>query len=205
MTVALVSLLTGRAVRHDVGMTGEVTLRGRVLPIGGLKQKVLAAHRAGLTDVILPARNAGDLDDVPETVREVMRFHPVHTVEEALAVALEAAPSRRCELRSGHCGIGPVCGRYHAAADLICKRWSVSVVAVLVEHEPVRFNQLREAVPGITPKLLSERLRELEAAGVVERRVTASVPVLVEYRMTPKGLALRELVGALQTWADAWS
>ncbi len=92
MTVALVSLLTGRAVRHDVGMTGEVTLRGRVLPIGGLKQKVLAAHRAGLTDVILPARNAGDLDDVPETVREQMRFHPVHTVEEALAVALEAAP-----------------------------------------------------------------------------------------------------------------
>jgi ATP-dependent Lon protease len=92
MTVALVSLLTGRAVRHDVGMTGEVTLRGRVLPIGGLKQKVLAAHRAGLTDVILPARNAGDLDDVPETVREVMRFHPVHTVEEALAVALEKAP-----------------------------------------------------------------------------------------------------------------
>ncbi len=92
MTVALVSLLTGRAVRHDVGMTGEVTLRGRVLPIGGLKQKVLAAHRAGLTDVILPARNAGDVDDVPETVREVMRFHPVHTVEEALAVALETAP-----------------------------------------------------------------------------------------------------------------
>jgi ATP-dependent Lon protease len=91
MTVALVSLLTGRAVRHDVGMTGEVTLRGRVLPIGGLKQKVLAAHRAGLTDVILPGRNAGDLDDVPETVREVMRFHPVHTVEEALAVALEPA------------------------------------------------------------------------------------------------------------------
>jgi ATP-dependent Lon protease len=91
MTMALVSLLTGRAVRHDVGMTGEVTLRGRVLPIGGLKQKVLAAHRAGLTDVILPARNAGDLDDVPETVREAMRFHPVHTVEEALAVALEPA------------------------------------------------------------------------------------------------------------------
>jgi DNA-binding HxlR family transcriptional regulator len=103
------------------------------------------------------------------------------------------------------CGIGPVCGRYHAAADLICKRGTVSIVAVLVEHETVRFNQLREAVPGITPKLLSERLRELEAAGVVERRVTASVPVLVEYRMTPKGLALRELVGALQTWADAWS
>jgi ATP-dependent Lon protease len=64
-----------------------------VLPIGGLKQKVLAAHRAGLTGVILPARNAGDLEDVPEAVRSVMRFHPVHTVEEALAVGLEAAPS----------------------------------------------------------------------------------------------------------------
>ncbi len=103
------------------------------------------------------------------------------------------------------CGVGPVCGRYHAAADLLGKRWSFSVVAVLVEHDPVRFNQLREAVPGITPKLLSERLRELEAAGVVERRVTASQPVLVEYRMTTKGLALRDLVGALQHWADAWA
>ncbi len=92
MTVALVSLLTGRAVRHDVGMTGEVTLRGRVLPVGGVKQKVLAAHRAGLTDVILPARNAGDLDDVPVAVREAMRFHQVHTIDEALTVALEATP-----------------------------------------------------------------------------------------------------------------
>ena len=101
--------------------------------------------------------------------------------------------------------IGPVCGRYHAAADLLCKRWSVSVVAVMVDHDEVRFNQLREAVPGITPKLLAERLRELEAAGIVERRVTASVPVLVEYRMTAKGLALRDLVLALQSWADAWA
>jgi DNA-binding HxlR family transcriptional regulator len=101
--------------------------------------------------------------------------------------------------------IGPVCGRYHAAADLLCKRWSVSVVAILIDHDEVRFNQLREAVPGITPKLLAERLRELEAAGIVERRVTASVPVLVEYRMTDKGLALRDLVLALQSWADAWA
>jgi DNA-binding HxlR family transcriptional regulator len=69
----------------------------------------------------------------------------------------------------------------------------------------VRFNQLREAVPGITPKLLAGRLRELEAAGIVERRVTATIPVLVEYRMTAKGLALRDLVGALQSWADAWA
>jgi ATP-dependent Lon protease len=89
MTVALVSLLTGRPVRHDVGMTGEVTLQGRVLPVGGIKQKVLAAHRAGLTHVILPARNAGDLDDVPAKVRDEITFHPVYTIEEALAVALE--------------------------------------------------------------------------------------------------------------------
>jgi ATP-dependent Lon protease len=93
MTVAVVSLLTGRPVRHDVGMTGEVTLRGRVLPVGGVKQKVLAAHRAGLTDVIIPARNEGDLDDVPEAVRAELRFHPVHTIEEAIAVALEPAPT----------------------------------------------------------------------------------------------------------------
>jgi len=91
MTTALASLLTGRAVRHTVGMTGEVTLQGRVLPIGGLKQKVLAAHAAGLTDVILPERNRADLDDVPEDVREAMTFHPVMTIDEVLAVALEPA------------------------------------------------------------------------------------------------------------------
>jgi ATP-dependent Lon protease len=91
MTTALASLLSGRPVRHTVGMTGEVTLQGRVLPIGGLKQKVLAAHAAGLTDVILPERNRADLDDVPEDVREVMTFHPVMTIDEVLEVALEPA------------------------------------------------------------------------------------------------------------------
>ena len=94
MTTALASLLTGRAVRHTVGMTGEVTLQGRVLPIGGLKQKVLAAHAAGLTDVILPERNRADLDDVPEDVREQMTFHPVMTVGEVLDIALEPASVR---------------------------------------------------------------------------------------------------------------
>ena len=89
MTTALVSLLTGRPVKHTVGMTGEVTLQGRVLPIGGLKQKVLAAHAAGLTEVILPFRNKADLDDVPEEVREVMNFHPVSSVEEVIDLALE--------------------------------------------------------------------------------------------------------------------
>ena len=76
MTTALASLLSGRPVKHTVGMTGEVTLQGRVLPIGGLKQKVLAAHAAGLTDVIIPERNRADLDDVPEEVREEMTLPP---------------------------------------------------------------------------------------------------------------------------------
>jgi ATP-dependent Lon protease len=89
MTTALVSLLSGRPVKHTVGMTGEVTLQGRVLPIGGLKQKVLAAHAAGLTDVILPERNRGDLDDVPEDVREAISFQPVLSIGEVLELALE--------------------------------------------------------------------------------------------------------------------
>ena len=91
MTTAFVSLLTGRPVRADVGMTGEVTLSGRVLPIGGVKQKVLAAHRAGLTDVVLPQANEADLEDVPEAVREQMTFHPASDVAEVLAVALAPA------------------------------------------------------------------------------------------------------------------
>jgi ATP-dependent Lon protease len=91
MTTALVSLLTGRPVKHTVGMTGEVTLQGRVLPIGGLKQKVLAAHAAGLTEVILPERNRGDLAEVPDEVAEEMTFHPVMSVEEVIERALEPA------------------------------------------------------------------------------------------------------------------
>ncbi len=92
MTTALASLLSGRPVKHTVGMTGEVTLQGRVLPIGGLKQKVLAAHAAGLTDVILPERNRADLDEVPGEVRDAMSFHPVMTIGEVLDLALEPAP-----------------------------------------------------------------------------------------------------------------
>ncbi len=92
MTTAIASLMSGRPVKHSVGMTGELTLQGRVLPIGGLKQKVLAAHAAGLTDVVIPERNRGDLDDVPEEVREQMRFHPVMTIDEVLDLALEPAP-----------------------------------------------------------------------------------------------------------------
>ncbi len=91
MTTAIASLLSGRPVKHTVGMTGEVTLQGRVLPIGGLKQKVLAAHAAGLTDVIIPERNRADLDDVPEDVKAEMSFHPVMTLDEVLLLALEPA------------------------------------------------------------------------------------------------------------------
>jgi ATP-dependent Lon protease len=87
MTTALVSLLTGRHVKPTVGMTGEITLQGQVLPIGGVKQKVLAAHRMGLTEVVLPKRNGPDLDDVPERVRDEMTFHLADTYDDVLAVA----------------------------------------------------------------------------------------------------------------------
>src|SRR5438105_2135988 len=89
MVTAIASLLTRRPVKSTVGMTGEVTLQGRVLPIGGLKQKVLAAHAAGLTEVIVPDRNQPDLDDVPPEVRNQMRFHPVATADQVLTLALE--------------------------------------------------------------------------------------------------------------------
>ncbi len=92
MVTALVSLLTGRPVRSTVGMTGEVTLQGKVLPIGGVKQKLLAAHRAGLTEVILPSRNEGDLEDVPDSVRQAMTIHLAHDVREVLDRALEPKP-----------------------------------------------------------------------------------------------------------------
>jgi ATP-dependent Lon protease len=89
MAVALVSLLTGRIVRHDVAMTGEITLRGKVLPVGGIKEKVLAAKRAGLTTVILPKRNITDLEELTESVRTEMTFIGVETIDEALKHALE--------------------------------------------------------------------------------------------------------------------
>jgi ATP-dependent Lon protease len=95
ITTALASLLSGRPVKHTVGMTGEVTLQGRVLPIGGLKQKALAAHAAGLQDVIVPERNRADLDDVPADVREELVFHPVMTLGEVLELALEPEAASR--------------------------------------------------------------------------------------------------------------
>ncbi|MBI3761217.1 MAG: endopeptidase La, partial [Chloroflexi bacterium] len=92
MATALASLFSGRPVRPDVGMTGEITLRGQVLPIGGVKEKVLAAHRAGLKTVILPRRNEKDLDDVPDEVRKEISFVFADRVDQVIAEAL--APAR---------------------------------------------------------------------------------------------------------------
>ncbi|MFL5618218.1 MAG: endopeptidase La, partial [Gemmatimonadaceae bacterium] len=91
ISVALVSAMSGRPVRRDVAMTGEITLRGRVLPIGGLKEKVLGAHRAGITTIILPKENEADMEDIPEEVRNQLTFHCVSTLDDAFAIALMPA------------------------------------------------------------------------------------------------------------------
>jgi ATP-dependent Lon protease len=97
MAAALASMASGRPVRHDVAMTGEVTLRGKILPVGGIKEKVLAAHRASLKTVILPRRNEVDLDDVPDEAREAMKFIFADTINDVLAAGLKArrAPSAK--------------------------------------------------------------------------------------------------------------
>jgi len=94
MFTSLVSLLSGIRVKHDVAMTGEISLRGRVLPIGGLKEKALAAHRAGITRVIIPDRNKADLEEIPKEIRDELEFVPVKKVDEVLQAALERMPSR---------------------------------------------------------------------------------------------------------------
>ena len=94
MSTALVSLFTGRPVKSTVAMTGEVTLQGHVLPIGGVKQKVMAAHRVGIREVILPARNEPDVDDVPEAIRDDLTIHFATTVDEVIGWALEPAATR---------------------------------------------------------------------------------------------------------------
>ena len=107
MLIAIASLFTGRPVRGHLGMTGEVTLRGRMLPVGGIKMKVLAAHRAGLTMVILPKRNMRDLEELPEEVRKAMTFVPVEWIDEALKVALVPAEVET-EVPAAVSGRGPV-------------------------------------------------------------------------------------------------
>src|SRR5262249_46603043 len=109
MATAIASALSGRPVRRDVAMTGEITLRGRVLPIGGVKEKVLGAHRAGITRILLPRDNEADLEDIPAEVRSQLEFHCVSTLTEAFDLAL--AESEREAVRTAS---GPVDGR---AAD----------------------------------------------------------------------------------------
>jgi ATP-dependent Lon protease len=88
MTTALISAMTGRKVRRDVAMTGEVTLRGKVLPIGGLKEKTLAAHRAGIKTFILPQANTKDIADIPQRIRDELQLIPVSSMDEVLTIAL---------------------------------------------------------------------------------------------------------------------
>jgi ATP-dependent Lon protease len=104
MAVALASLATGKSVRSDVGMTGELSLRGKVLAIGGLKEKVLAAHRAGLSTVIVPRRNEVDLEDVPDEIRQEMKFVLADTVDDVLNSSLLPASTRKATAgeRSGN-------------------------------------------------------------------------------------------------------
>jgi len=97
MATALVSAMSGRPVKKDVAMTGEITLRGRVMPIGGLKEKVLGAHRAGIKHIVLPKDNEGDLEDIPADVRETLTFHPLATLDEVFEIALLPAPERTDE------------------------------------------------------------------------------------------------------------
>ena len=92
MTVALVSIFTGIPVRADVAMTGEITLRGEVLPIGGLKEKLLAAHRGGIKTVMIPEQNVKDLADIPDNVKNKLEIVPVRWIDKALEIALERLP-----------------------------------------------------------------------------------------------------------------
>ena len=95
MTVALASLLTKRSVRPKIAMTGEITLRGRVMPVGGIKEKVLAARRAGVNTILIPRHNGNDLIDIAQEIRDELTFHLIDSVEEALALALEPADSQQ--------------------------------------------------------------------------------------------------------------
>jgi ATP-dependent Lon protease len=112
MATAMVSALSGRPARHDVAMTGEITLSGRVLPIGGLKEKVLGAVRAGINHIVIPRDNEPDLEDLPSEVRDQLTVSPVDTLAEALAITL-----RDTTLRDGRLlfGVHPAAGEHVVA------------------------------------------------------------------------------------------
>ena len=188
MTTALASLLSGRPVKHTVGMTGEVTLQGRVLPIGGLKQKVLAAHAAGLREVILPERNRADLDDVPRGRPRRDDVPPGHDARGGARVRARAraggergmshpattarpSPRRSAARRTSSSGAGcsPSCGPRTPA--------------------PCASTSSCGRSARVPPRTLAIRLAELEEAGVLERRILDTRPPRVEYRLTPEGRA----------------
>jgi ATP-dependent Lon protease len=104
MYMALVSLMTERTVRNDTAMTGEISLRGLVLPVGGIKEKVVAAARAGLQRVMLPARNRKDYEDIPDEVRRTIEFIWLDTVDQAVAAGLEGSASDKSSLRAASSG-----------------------------------------------------------------------------------------------------
>jgi ATP-dependent Lon protease len=119
MATALVSALSGRPARFDVAMTGEITLTGRVLPIGGVKEKVLGAYRAGIRQVILPQENESDLEDLPEEVRSEMQFHLVSSLREVLALALRGASLHEGSLIFPEPGIPAPAGRFPQSGPLL--------------------------------------------------------------------------------------
>ena len=176
MATALASLLSGRPVKHTVGMTGELTLQGRVLPIGGLKQKVLAAHAAGLTDVVIPERNRADLDDVPEHVREELTFHPVMSLDEVLDVALEPATRNRTsrhdplpEVQSRARGGPPCGGPPRGALD------GLDPVGLVRGREPLQRAQAgRGRDPAAHPRAAPRRARVRRAARAARDRREAT-------------------------------
>ena len=196
MVTALASLLSGRPVKHTVGMTGEVTLQGRVLPIGGLKQKALAAHAAGLTDVILPERNRGDLDDIPEEVREQMTFHPVMTVQEVLDRALEPARDVAHRLVDASPSPRRSAGRRTSSSGAGSFRSSTprSPARCASTSSPTR----SPASPrGCSPSACATS----RPPGLIERTVIPSSPPTVEYRLTARGRGSAPIIEAMRAYA----
>ena len=195
MTTALVSLLTGRPVKHTVGMTGEVTLQGRVLPIGGLKQKVLAAHAAGLTEVILPERNRGDLDEVPEEVREQMTFHPVMSVGEVIdrrpRAGREGGRCRRDVVAAARSR--PSCGRPPACSSA-AGRWRRSTPAPAAPPASTSSaSRCRGSRRRRSPSAWSSWRRRGSSSG----RLIAGRPPHTEYTLTRRGQRLAVAVAGL--------
>ena len=139
MFIALVSVFTNRTARSDTAMTGEISLRGLVLPVGGIKEKVIAAQRAGLTRVMLPARNRRDYDDIPEDTRKKLAFVWLERVEDAVAEALEAEFSG-CSVKS----LISIVARNTPAVGAVCANQSANLSI------PVPWEILREFLPPMS-------------------------------------------------------